>query len=131
MPETPAASQHPGRHEHQDVNVRAVALFGFGLLATIVVVLVAIMGLLVHLASKPAGTTGPLADVPLTPPEPRLQVSPQEDLQKLRAAEDALLNGYGWVDRSAGIVRIPIDRAIELLAQRGLPARSESVEKKQ
>ena len=46
------------------------------------------------------------------PPEPRLQNHPREDLLALRRAEDAVLNSYGWVDRTAGIVRIPIDQAI-------------------
>ena len=44
----------------------------------------------------------------------------------IRAAEDQILNSYGWVDRSKGIVRIPIDRAIDLLAKRGLPARPQA-----
>jgi len=46
-----------------------------------------------------------------------------EALKQLRATEDAILTTYGWVDREKGIVRIPIDRAIDLLATRGLPTR--------
>lgn len=57
---------------------------------------------------------------------PRLQLAPDVDLQAFRAREDAELNSYGWIDRTAGVVRIPIDRAMELIAQRGLPARSET-----
>ena len=57
------------------------------------------------------------------PPEPRLQTEPREDLAALRTREDATLSSYGWVDRNAGVVRIPIDRAMELTLQRGLPAR--------
>ncbi|MDB6017098.1 MAG: hypothetical protein JWR19_1587 [Pedosphaera sp.] len=55
-------------------------------------------------------------------PEPRLQVSPPLDLQELRAREDAELNNYGWVDRKTGVVRIPVERAIDIIAQKGLPA---------
>ncbi len=58
------------------------------------------------------------------PPEPRLQSDPRKDLLQMRAEQDALLNTYGWVDRQAGIVHIPIGRAMELLAQRGLPSRA-------
>jgi hypothetical protein len=47
-----------------------------------------------------------------------------QELQELRAAEDAVLRSYSWVDRAGGIVRMPIDRAIDLLAERGLPARA-------
>lgn len=58
------------------------------------------------------------------PPEPRLQVSPSEDLAAMRAEEEAILTTYGWADRASGVVRIPIERAMELLVQRGLPVRS-------
>lgn len=40
-----------------------------------------------------------------------------------RASEDAKLNSHGWIDTERGIVRIPIERAMDLVAQRGLPAR--------
>ncbi len=60
------------------------------------------------------------------PPQPRLQSNPRQDLLEMRAEQDAVLNSYGWVDRRAGIVHIPIGRAIELLAQRGLPSRPEA-----
>ena len=57
------------------------------------------------------------------PPEPRLQTNPREDLADLRRAEDRVLDSYGWVDKDAGIVRIPIDEAMRLTVERGLPAR--------
>ena len=57
------------------------------------------------------------------PPEPRLQVNPNQELGRIRAEESALLHGYGWVDRDDGVVRIPIERAIDLLVERGLPSR--------
>jgi hypothetical protein len=44
-------------------------------------------------------------------------------LRDFRAKEDAILNSYGWSDRNAGTVRIPIQRAKELLLERGLPVR--------
>jgi hypothetical protein len=43
----------------------------------------------------------------------------------LRAWEDEQLHGYAWVDKGSGAVRIPIERAIEIVAERGLPARSQ------
>jgi hypothetical protein len=57
-------------------------------------------------------------------PAPNLQINPHDDLLALRAREETELNGYGWVDRSNGIVRIPIERAMDLLLERGLPVRS-------
>lgn len=55
---------------------------------------------------------------------PRLQVSPSADLKDFRAREALELSTYGWVDRTAGIVRIPIERAMELALRRGFPTSS-------
>jgi len=54
-------------------------------------------------------------------PPPRLQTQPTEDLAKMQARDNAELNSYGWIDRPKQIVRIPIDRAMQLIAERGLP----------
>jgi hypothetical protein len=48
------------------------------------------------------------------------------DLAETHRREDAVLNHYGWVDKNAGKVHIPIDRAIDLLSERGLPARPQT-----
>jgi hypothetical protein len=63
---------------------------------------------------------------PIPPPEPRLQADPVAELRLQRAEEDAVLGGYGWVDRSRGVIRLPIERAMALLLQRGLPTRAAS-----
>ena len=55
---------------------------------------------------------------------PQLQLAPRDDLRAFRAREDQLLNSYGWIDKTAGVARIPISRAMELLIERGLPASS-------
>jgi hypothetical protein len=55
---------------------------------------------------------------------PHLQLSPIEDLQKFRQREEAELNTYGWIDRTAGVVRVPIESAMDLVLQRGLPVRA-------
>jgi len=52
------------------------------------------------------------------PPSPRLQVNPTRDLAEYRAEQEEILASYGWVDRNAGIVRIPIERAMDLVAER-------------
>jgi hypothetical protein len=55
-------------------------------------------------------------------PTQRLELDDgNEDLADLHQREDLLLDYYSWIDRSKGTVRIPIDRAMELIAQRGLP----------
>lgn len=63
-----------------------------------------------------------VAQLMQTYPTPRLQVdNGNQDLADLHEREDLLLNHYSWIDQSKGTVRIPIDRAMELIAQRGLP----------
>jgi hypothetical protein len=57
------------------------------------------------------------------PPPPRLQTYPFEDIKQLRQQEKPLLGTYQWIDQNAGIVRIPVERAMDLLAERGLPYR--------
>jgi hypothetical protein len=58
------------------------------------------------------------------PPAPRLQVNPARDIVEHRRAEDRVLSSYGWIDAEKGIARIPIDRAMALVAERGIPAPS-------
>ena len=58
------------------------------------------------------------------PPPPRLQTYPFTDITALRTEEHKLLEEYAWVDKNAGVVRIPIERAIDVLAARGLPHRA-------
>jgi hypothetical protein len=55
---------------------------------------------------------------------PHLQIMPAEELKDFRAREEAELNSSGWINRTAGVVRIPIARAMDLLLERGLPVRS-------
>lgn len=113
-----------------DVNVRAVFLFGLGLALTAVVIHVVVWLLFVYFSGREATRVLPV--YPLAagrdnelPPEPRLQTNPREDLRALRAHEDEILTTYAWVDRPAGVVRVPIDEAMKLLLKRGLPARQE------
>jgi len=54
-------------------------------------------------------------------PEPRLERNERTEIRDFRLSEEQTLNSYGWIDEKSGVVRIPIDRAMELLAQRGLP----------
>lgn len=55
-------------------------------------------------------------------PQPRLQLDDgAQDLADLHRREDLLLNYYSWVDEGKGTVRIPIERAMQLIAQKGLP----------
>lgn len=52
-------------------------------------------------------------------PAPQLQRTPLSDLEKLQQKQQAQLHGYAWVDKNQGIVRIPIERAMQIVAARG------------
>ena len=132
-----STSQHnePKRgHEKRDISIRGILMFGGILVITTGVVLL-LMAWMFHyfagLEMKADVPPSPLAETRRPPPEPRLQVLPADDLKAMRAAEDAQLNDYGWVNRQTGIVRIPINRAIELLAERGLPVRGHETKTQQ
>jgi hypothetical protein len=100
--------------ERSDVDARAIVAAGVGLLVVAIVIHAALW---LQVRIMAAGSTAPAsAPVRALPPEPRLQTAPAQDLASLRAAEDAVLGTYGWVDRQAGVVRIPIERAKALLA---------------
>jgi hypothetical protein len=58
------------------------------------------------------------------PPPPNLRTNEPGDLHTFRENEDKILSTYDWIDKDKGVVRIPIDRAKELLLERGLPTRS-------
>ena len=118
-------------HETSDVNIRAIFGFAAGLLLTGVFIYFFVWLLFLFFASREAARVAPQFPLAATeqnrlPPEPRLQTNPREDLRELRAGEDDTLSTYGWVDRNAGVVRIPIDEAMKLVVERGLPARSEA-----
>ena len=63
---------------------------------------------------------GPGLYVPPRPfPEPQLQTTPLSDLEKLQGAQAARIGRYGWIDQGNGLYRIPIQRAMEIVASKG------------
>ncbi|MEE9235820.1 MAG: hypothetical protein V3U28_10325 [Candidatus Acidoferrales bacterium] len=120
----------PPRHEQRDINFRYVALFFLSLFLLLGLALGAMAGLFrTFSAWQQAGQlpAPPMAQVrPGQPPAPRLQVNPGQELEAFRQVEEERLSSYGWVDAEAGVIHIPIERALELLAERGLPVRPPS-----
>ena len=110
-------------YEKRDISTGAVALFAASLVVALVIVHYLALGTFHHLARQSSGYPPPssLATTRKEFTGPRLLVNQKLDMESFRASEDALLNNYGWVDRNQGVVRIPIDRAIDLLAQQGTP----------
>jgi hypothetical protein len=78
-----------------------------------------------QVATDVANQQFPLAaGVEKEPPMPRLQAQPFKDVYLLKQGQGERLDSYGWVDKENGVVHIPIDRAMELSLQRGLPVRA-------
>jgi hypothetical protein len=120
------------RHEITDAHAPSIIKFAIGLALVILLSLYAMARLADYFGEHQAQLgpqPSPLVRTRQVPPLPQLQVNPGTDLNEFRAAEEARLDGYGWVDRQNGIIRIPIDRAMDLVAQRGLPVRGETKEK--
>ncbi len=55
------------------------------------------------------------------PPQPWLQDNPEADLAEMRTADREALDSYHWEDESAGLVRVPVERAMEMILEQGLP----------
>jgi hypothetical protein len=114
-------------YEQRDANVRMIVWFAAGLIISAVVIHLAIAGLYKVFEKQYPSPDAP-SRIALDPkpiaPAPQLQTNAQVDLAKYEDEENKKLNSYGWVDRNAGVIRIPIDRAMDLVAQRGLPTRA-------
>jgi len=109
----------------REINVRGVIWTGLALVAVALVVHLLIWWLLRGFSSfddKHDVRLTPIeqASPQPPPPEPRLQISPVDDMQRMREEEDRLLNHAAWTDRQQGTVRVPIDVAIDVVAARGV-----------
>jgi hypothetical protein len=133
--------RNPGvLYDPTDLSARAVIVFLLFLALGGIIITSSMWGLYKYLAgdrysphptTRPVGTSSQqLAEVGGDPalnfPPPRLQPDPVADLNKFRMREEETLNSYGWVDRANGKVHIPIERAIDVVAQVGLPVRPNS-----
>ncbi|MBV9572834.1 MAG: hypothetical protein JOY93_02180 [Acidobacteriales bacterium] len=142
MIEEPNIQNPEVEFERQDLGAKPILGFLLGLCVAGVILYFVIWGLYRFLdarerAHQPqqnplvkAGTETSFApEVDLEQfPKPRLEKYERVDFNRFRRDEEQRLNSYGWVDEQAGVLRIPIDRAMELTAQRGLPVTPRSGE---
>lgn len=118
-------------HELSDLNPNKIFWLGVGLalvIASVVLLMYGLFHFFYRSETRRRPPPSPLSFGAEAPPEPRLLTKPGADLAAMRAEEDQILGSYGWIDRERGIVRVPIDRAITLLAQKGLPTRAEGAD---
>ena len=121
MDELEPHTPQPG-YETTDINVWAVGKFAVALVVVTLVSLVLLFGLMKYFQSRETPEVMKALNPVKLFPQPQLQTTPVPDLKTFRADEDKILNSYAWVDQPKGIVRIPIDQAIDVLAKRGLPS---------
>lgn len=123
MPEAKPSGGSGAGHELSDLSPRAIAIFGIALATTVVACMILAMWIFGFFAAREAKLDVPPSPLAKreAPSEPLLQVSAPKDMAEMRAKEEKILTSYDWVDRQAGTVRIPIDRAMQLLVERGLP----------
>ena len=114
-------------HEHTDANVWIIVKFGLWL-AISSVVISAGMGLLFGVFVKQSEET--VVEFPLAgqehrlPAGARLQQFPENEFHAFRLGEEEVLHQYEWVNKETGAVRMPIEQAMRLAVERGLPARA-------
>jgi hypothetical protein len=112
-------------HELSDAEARPLAYAGLVLAVILILIGISMAGTFYFFAKEqklgPPAT--PFENARSLPPLPRLQVDPKMELKEYRDSQREILNSYGWVDRAGGVVRIPVDRAMELVLARGLPIR--------
>lgn len=115
-------------HERSDAELGPLLRFAIFLAAITFFIAMLVVGLYKYLdAREVAEKAGryPLAEGVMRPlpPRPRLQTYPFDDIKELHKEENKILDHYAWIDQNAGVVRIPIERAIDVLAEKGLPYR--------
>ena len=130
--------QHSDVHyENRDLGGRGVIIFMVGLLVVTGFLMLVVAGTMRYFnqaadfmfpgapalssIQKPA----PAVDPAMRFPEPRLQTDDVADMDKLRSDNFGILNSYGWVDKASNVVHVPISRAIDMVAEQGLPVRTD------
>lgn len=127
----PDENQHgsngPG-YEKRDAKISNLAIFGLVLAFVLFISFVGMKWTLDYFQrTQPLGPpASPVATSPIRAVGPKLQAFPHQELVDYCNAQEKKLNSYGWIDQQSGVVRIPVDRAIELTLERGLPTRSGS-----
>lgn len=135
-----------GDYEQRDIRITDVVYFLIGLAIALVFVYFIAKGLFWYLNTRYETEQPPVSplvsaaptDTRRIPPQfgnnyekyleqdfpaPQLEINERTELNDIRLREEDTLSTYGWVDQKSGTIRIPIERAMDLLVERGLPVR--------
>ena len=111
--------------EGDGVSYRGIVVFVVILAVTVIATEIIVAGFFKYFqATAPVAARAPLAAPAGTmPPPPNLLTNEPANLATFVAHEQEVLETYGWQDKNAGTVRLPIERAMELALERGFPVR--------
>jgi hypothetical protein len=123
----------PGaKYEHTDIDVNVGYKFALWLAVSMVISIAIVWGAFWFFERQEQSANTLAQKYPLAagraaqaPPLPNLQSQPFKDIYQLRQGENEKLSSYGWVDKDGGVAHIPIDRAMEVMLQRGFAARAD------
>jgi hypothetical protein len=140
----PNPSSH-GDYERSDIGVGGVLYFLLGLVVLGLITHFIVTGLFHYLQNRTQAEQAPVSPLVTNAPEdtrhlstdyreylkqnfpsPQLEIDERTQLNSIITAQEVQLSTYDYIDKNVGTVRIPIDRAMELIAQRGLPVRTQS-----
>jgi hypothetical protein len=125
--EVPYEAPHESVEFDREIQYHQLIWMGAGLLVIALLsgvgVFFLLRGFVSWRAEQAAGSTPLVAPAP-TAVAPQLLARPERELDLVRREETERLKSYGWVDQAAGVAHIPVERAIEIVAARGLPARA-------
>jgi hypothetical protein len=116
-----------GGYEKSDASPRGLLYFALvmaSILAATFLSLILVFKYFQKAQNPGSVVAAPFAATQPLPPPPRIQPNPGIDMQGYYQSQQNILGTYGWIDRQSGVVRLPIDRAMDLLLQRGLPTRA-------
>ena len=122
-----AGGHGPRDYSDKDIRIKPILVFG---VCTAVFTAITFVGIATvfdlfrNSTESEVAPTSRFVSERVLPPEPRLQVNERRTLQEQKAIDQVRVNEYRWLDKNAGVVRLPIDRAIDLVAERGLPVRT-------
>jgi hypothetical protein len=134
-----------GDFERRDIGIRGVLWFLASLAVAGVIITFVVSGFYHYLQARSEAEQTPVSPMVTNAPKdtrhlptdykdylkqnfpsPQLEIDERTQLNQTRLNEEQTLATYGWVDQKGGVVRIPIERAMDLIAQRGLPVRGQT-----
>src|ERR1022692_470671 len=129
-----------GGFERQDLQVSGILYFLLTIVVVMAICLLGLRGVYAFLDRREKALQPPVNPLRTNLPEdtrhmapgypqgafpnPKLEEDERGQLNGIRLNEEKTLYSYGWIDEKAGTVRIPIERAMDLIVERGLPVRS-------